>query len=68
MVSFEFEIEENANITFTSVDFGGENSITNYYSNLKEESAKNKIYGIYLGKETQTFDLNYIGRLNRRKN
>lgn len=68
LVSFELEIEENANVKFVVVDFGGKNSITNYYSNLRENSSKNKIYGIYLGKNEQVFDLNYIGRLNRRKN
>ena len=33
-ISFENLFEENAKVNYTIVDFGGRNSITNYYSNL----------------------------------
>lgn len=36
-VSIESEIEENAKLNYCIVDFGGKNSITNYYSNLKRK-------------------------------
>lgn len=56
-------IEQNAKVNFVIVDFGGKNSITNYYSNLLGDKSKNFINTIYLGKEDQLFDLNYIGEL-----
>lgn len=60
-------IEENSKINYTIIDFGGKNSITNYYSNLLGEKAENNINTIYLGKENQLFDLNYIGELRGEK-
>lgn len=36
-ISLENNIEENANINYTIIDFGGKHSITNYYSNLKRK-------------------------------
>jgi len=61
--SFENNIEENAKINYTIVDFGGKCNITNYYSNLRGDLSENKIRTIYIGKNDQTFDLNYIGEL-----
>lgn len=62
-ISIENELEENAKVDYTIVDFGGKNSITNYYSNLKGDSSENNVNTIYLGKENQLFDINYIGEL-----
>lgn len=66
-MSIENNIEENANLTYTIIDFGGKNSITNYYSKIEGEQAKNKLNTIYLGKENQVFDFNYIGELKGKK-
>lgn len=66
-ISVQNEIEKNANVNYTIVDFGGKNSITNYYSNLIGEKSTNNLYTIYLGKENQVFDLNYIGELRGEK-
>ena len=66
-LAIENIIEENAKVNYTIVDFGGENSITNYYSNLVGEKADNRINTIYLGKDNQLFDLNYIGELRGEK-
>lgn len=62
-ISIENKLESNAKVKYTIIDFGGKNSITNYYSNLLGDSSKNTINTIYLGKEKQLFDLNYIGEL-----
>lgn len=62
-VSIENTLEDNAKINYTIVDFGGKNSITNYYSNQIGNFSENLINTIYLGKENQLFDLNYIGEL-----
>ena len=66
-MSFENLFEDNAKVNYTIVDFGGKNSITNYYSNLLGDNSENIINGIYLGKESQFFDLNYIGELRGKK-
>jgi Fe-S cluster assembly scaffold protein SufB len=66
-LSIENTLEENAKLDFCIVDFGGKNSITNYYSNLVGESSENNLNSIYLGKENQVFDLNYIGELYGKK-
>ena len=62
-LAIENEFEENAKINYTIVDFGGKHSITNYYSNLLGDNCDNQLNTIYLGKENQVFDLNYIGEL-----
>lgn len=66
-LSIENNLQENANLDFCIVDFGGKNSITNYYTNLEGEASKNNLNAIYLGKDEQVFDLNYIGALRGRK-
>ena len=62
-LAIENTLQKNANVKYTMVDFGGKNSVTNYYANLVGKGADNQIYAIYLGKENQTLDLNYIGEL-----
>lgn len=66
-ISMENMLEENANVQYTIVDFGGKNSITNYYSNILGDSANNNLNTIYLGKKMQVFDLNYIAELRGKK-
>ena len=66
-ITIENTLESNANVDYTIIDFGGKNSITNYYSNLIGEKSKNNINTIYLGKDSQLFDLNYIGELRGEK-
>lgn len=66
-MSIQNVIEENAKLNYTIIDFGGKNSITNYYSNIIGDAAENKLNTIYLGKEKQLFDLNYIGELRGKK-
>lgn len=66
-ISIENNFEESAKIKYTIIDFGGKNSITNYYSNLLGEKSENEINTIYLGQEGQLFDLNYIAELRGKK-
>jgi Fe-S cluster assembly scaffold protein SufB len=62
-ISIENELSEKSEAKYTIVDFGGKNSITNYYSNLLGNKSNNELNTIYLGKENQLFDLNYIAEL-----
>lgn len=66
-IAIENIFEANAKVNYTIIDFGGKNSITNYYSNLIGENSDNRLNTIYLGKENQLFDLNYIGELRGKK-
>ena len=66
-IAIENTFEPNAKVNYTIIDFGGKNSITNYYSNLIGENSDNQLNTIYLGKENQLFDLNYIGELRGKK-
>lgn len=66
-IAIENTLEENAKINYCIIDFGGKNSITNLYSNLVGELSNNNIDAIYLGKDEQLFDLNYIAELRGKK-
>ncbi|MBR0427571.1 MAG: SufD family Fe-S cluster assembly protein [Clostridia bacterium] len=63
LLSIENILEESSNVNYTIVDFGGKTSVTNYYSRLKGKGAKANINTIYLGKDDQVFDINYIAEL-----
>lgn len=66
-VTIDSVLEENAKLDYTIIDFGGKNSITNLYSNLLGNQCDQNINTIYLGKEEQIIDLNYIGELRGEK-
>lgn len=59
-LAIENIIEENAEIRYVTAEFGGKNTIINYYTCLQEKGANNEISTIYLGGENQIIDLNYI--------
>lgn len=61
--AYENIIESNASVNYTIIDIGGKNSITNYYSNILGEKAKNDLKTIYFGAENNIKDLNYIAEL-----
>ncbi len=66
-MAIENRLEKNARVNYTIIDFGGKHSITNYYSNLKGNNSDNSLNTIYLGKQNQFFDLNYIAELKGEK-
>lgn len=65
--SIENVIGKNSKVNYTIVDLGGKNSITNYYADIKGESAENDLKTIYLGTDNQLKDINYIAELRGRK-
>ena len=67
LMSIQNEFEDNSKINYCIIDFGGKNSITNYYSNISGDGADSHLNTIYLGKNEQRFDLNYIGELYGKK-
>ena len=66
-ISIQNKLDNNSKVRYTVVDFGGKNSITNYYSNLIGDCSENILNTIYLGKDNQLFDLNYIVNLRGKK-
>lgn len=66
-LSMENTLADNAKVEYTIVDFGGRNSISNYYSNLIGSNCENKLNTIYLGTKNQLLDLNYIAELKGEK-
>lgn len=67
-LAIQNNIDANAKVNYTIVDFGGKNSITNHYTNMTGDSAKTTINTIYLGHNSQVFDLNYIAELRGLQN
>lgn len=61
--AIENQIYDNANVRYTMIDIGGKNSITNYYSDILGDKAKNDLKTIYLGIENELKDINYIVEL-----
>lgn len=66
-IAIENKLEKNANVNYTIVDFGGQRTVTNYYSNIAGDFAKNSLNTIYIGKNNQIIDLNYIVELYGKK-
>jgi hypothetical protein len=66
-LSIDVSLEASSNLTFNMIEFGGKNNVVNYYSNLLGEKSNNILNGIYLGKENQLIDLNYIAELRGEK-
>lgn len=52
-------VENGANVSFIQVEFGCKKLVTNYISNLKDESESN-IDSIYLGDKDRELDLSYL--------
>ena len=66
-IAIQNNIEEKAKVNYTIVDFGGQKTVTNYYSNIKGDLAQNNLNTIYIGKDKQVLDLNYIAELYGKK-
>ena len=62
-LSIENTLADNSNLDYTIIDIGGNNSVTNYCSILQGDNSNNRLDAIYLGKDKQVKDLNYIGEL-----
>ena len=65
--SIENVLQEDANVNYTIIDIGAKNSVSNYYSNLMGNGAKNDLKTIYLGTENQVKDINYIAHTRGEK-
>lgn len=62
-IAVDNALEEKNNILYNIIDLGAKNSVQNYFSNLQGNSAKNILNAVYLGRENQIKDINYISHL-----
>ena len=67
LFSIENKLSKSAKVNYYIVDFGGKQSVTNYYTNLLGDYSENTVNTIYLGNNEQIFDLNYITELRGMK-
>ena len=65
--AIENKLYQNSNVKYTIIDIGGRTSVSNYYSNIIGNNANNVLKTIYLGKDKQIKDLNYIAELRGEK-
>lgn len=65
--AIENTLYQNSNVKYTIIDIGGKTSVSNYYSNIIGNNANNVLKTIYLGKDKQIKDLNYIAELRGEK-
>ena len=54
------ELSENANLEYILIDFGGKTKISKYNTKCIGDNSKNLLNVIYLGKEKDVIDINYI--------
>lgn len=60
IISMENCLMQNAKLNYNIIDFGGNSSVTNYYTNLLGDESENNLNTIYLGKAEKVIDMNYI--------
>ena len=65
--AIENQLEKDSTTNYTIIDIGAKTSVSNYYSNIIGENAKNDLKSIYLGINNQKKDLNYIAELKGEK-
>ena len=66
-LSIESIVEEGAKLEVVIIDLGGNITVTNYYTNLSGKFSSSNVDSIYLGKDEQKIDINYIAHLNGEK-
>ena len=62
-IAIESRLEPDSKLDFTIIDIGAQNSISNYYTNLVGERAESNLNTIYLGRDDQIIDMNYIAEV-----
>lgn len=65
--AIENTLYQNSNVKYTIIDIGGKTSVSNYYSNIIGANASNDLKTIYLGRNNQIKDINYIAELRGEK-
>ena len=66
-VTIQNKVGDDSTLNYYMIDLGGKNTIVNYYSNLTGVNSKNNINTLYVGRENEIFDFNYIVHLSGEK-
>lgn len=65
--AIENELQDRSEVNYVIVDLGAKSSVSNYYSNVIGNDARNTLKTIYLGTGKQLKDINYIVHLRGKK-
>ncbi len=63
LIAIENYVDESAFINHNLYDLKGNKRITNYYTDLKDNSSSNNLNTIYIGKDNSLLDMNYLTEL-----
>lgn len=58
-IAVENNVNENAKLTHTLIELGGNQKVSNYYTKLSGDDSKNFVKNIYLGNKNNLIDINY---------
>ena len=59
-IEMNSSIKENSNVTYNFIDLGGNLRISNYYSKLLNKNSTSNFNNIYIGKNDDRIDMNFI--------
>lgn len=65
--AIEVTQSQDSNVNVTVIDLGGKESVINYFANVLGDNAKNNISSLYIGKDNEVKDINYIVHLKGKK-
>jgi len=63
LIAIENNIDENSKVFHNYYDLTGKMRITNYYTELKNDTSENKLNNIYIGNNEDILDMNYVTKL-----
>lgn len=64
-IAIESNLGDESKLDFTIIDLGAQNSISNYYTNLVGAKTQSNLNTIYIGKNDEVVDMNYIAHINK---
>ena len=63
LIAIENTIGENSKVIHNYYDLTGKTRLTNYYTELKDDTSKNTLNNIYIGNNEDVIDMNYLTKL-----
>ena len=63
LIAIENNVGENSKVIHNYYDLTGKTRITNYYTELKNNTSENKLNNIYIGNDEDILDMNYVTKL-----
>ena len=63
LIAIENNVGENSKVIHNYYDLTGKMRLTNYYTELKNDTSKNTLNNIYIGNNEDILDMNYVSKL-----